>query len=106
MPVPLLRPSSFSREPLSREEAERLASTMRAIADPTRLQLLSMINGASPKEANGSDLAADLGLTQATVSHHLQILHKEGILTRTPRGRQVWYAVAEQYSSSVSDLLR
>jgi ArsR family transcriptional regulator len=57
--------------PLNRAAAEVMAKTLRAVADPTRLQLLSMIAGAPGEEATVSDLADALALSQPSVTHHL-----------------------------------
>jgi ArsR family transcriptional regulator len=92
--------------PLDRVAAEELARTLRAVADPTRLQLLSMIAGSPGGEATVGDLAAGLGLRQPTITHHLRIMVEDGLVVRTPRGRQVWMSIAAERRSSIMDLLR
>jgi len=92
--------------PLERTAAENLARTLRAVADPTRLQLLSMIAGAPDEEATVGDLAAALGLSQPTVTHHLRILVDDGVLDREQRGKYVWHTIAADRRSSIIDLLR
>lgn len=92
--------------PLERTAAEMLARTLRAVADPTRLQLLSMIAGAPDEEATVGDLAAALGLSQPTVTHHLRILVDDGVLAREQRGKYVWHSIAPDRRSSIIDLLR
>lgn len=92
--------------PIDRSAAEELARTLRAVADPTRLQLLSMIVGSPGGEATVGDLAEGLGLRQPTVTHHLRILVEDGLLVRDPRGRQVWMSIAEERRESIMDLLR
>lgn len=91
---------------LGREAAEALAKNLRAVADPTRLQLLSMIVGSPSGEASVGDLAAGMQLTQPTVSHHLRILVEDGLLEREQRGRHVWYSIVADRKSAVTDLLR
>lgn len=91
---------------LERSDAEHLARTLRAVADPTRLQILSMIAGAATGEATIGDLAEGLGLRQPTITHHVQILVDAGVLTRDPRGRQVWVSISPDRLASVRDLLR
>ena len=91
---------------LGREAAEALAKTLRAVADPTRLQLLSMIMGSPSGEASVGDLAAEMQLTQPTVSHHLRIMVEGGLLEREQRGRHVWHSIAADRKSAVTDLLR
>lgn len=83
-----------------------MARTLRTIADPTRLQLLSMIIGSPNGEAIVGELAAALGVSQPTVSHHVKIMHDDGLLDRDQRGRQVWYSVAPDRVDEVRDLLR
>ncbi|MET9240941.1 metalloregulator ArsR/SmtB family transcription factor [Nonomuraea sp. NPDC003709] len=97
--------ASARPEPLPRSEAERLAEALRAVADPTRLQLLSMITGSPTGEACVIDLTAPLGLTQPTVSHHLRILVEAGLLTRDKRGKWSWYAVVPEAMSALRGLL-
>ena len=92
--------------PLNRTAAENLARTLRAVADPTRLQLLSMIAGAQKGEATVGDLAGALGMTQPTVTHHLRIMVADGLLVRDQRGRQVWHSIAEDRKMAIVDLLR
>ena len=81
----------LARAPLSRQAAERLAEAMKVLADPARLQLLSLISGRPNKEACVCDLTAPLGLSQPTVSHHLKVLHEAGLLAREQRGKWVYY---------------
>ncbi|GAA2379045.1 metalloregulator ArsR/SmtB family transcription factor [Nonomuraea africana] len=92
-------------EPLSRSEAESLAGALKAVADPTRLQLLSMISGSAAGEACVCDLTAPLGLTQPTVSHHLTILVEAGLLSRERRGKWAWYAIVPERLDALRSLL-
>ena len=57
------------------------------VADPTRLQLLSLIIGSPNGEALVGELAAELGVTQPTVSHHVKVMTEAGLLRRDRRGR-------------------
>jgi ArsR family transcriptional regulator, arsenate/arsenite/antimonite-responsive transcriptional repressor len=81
----------LARAPLSRQAAERLAEAMKVLADPARLQLLSLISARPNKEACVCHLTAPLGLSQPTVSHHLKVLHEAGLLAREQRGKWVYY---------------
>ena len=92
--------------PLGRSAAETLARTLKAVADPTRLQLLSMIAGSESGEVTVGDLAATLGMTQPTITHHLRIMVDDGLLVREQRGRQVWHSIAASRKASILDLLR
>ena len=71
--------------------AERLAGILKALAEPTRLRLVSLIAGHEGAEACVCDLTAPVGLSQPTVSHHLKTLVEAGLLTRTQRGKWAYY---------------
>ena len=79
------------RAPLGAEDATRLASTLKAIADPARLRLLSLVAAHEGAEACVCDLTEPLGLSQPTVSHHLKVLVDAGLLTRDKRGVWAYY---------------
>ena len=74
--------SPLVREPLDAEAATDLARTLKAIADPARLRLLSLIAAHDGGEACVCDLTEPLGLTQPPVSHHLKVLVDAGLLHR------------------------
>jgi ArsR family transcriptional regulator, arsenate/arsenite/antimonite-responsive transcriptional repressor len=74
-------------------EAESLARRFKALGDPTRLRLLSIIAGHDGAEACVCDLTEPVGLAQATVSHHLKVLVEAGFLTRAKRGTWAYYAI-------------
>lgn len=78
---------------LDARAAERLAGVLKALAEPTRLRLVSLIAGSEGAEACVCDLTAPVGLTQPTVSHHLKILVEAGLLERTQRGKWAYYRV-------------
>jgi ArsR family transcriptional regulator len=99
-------PADTGREPLDRDAAETLARTLRAVADPTRLQVLSMLAHSADEEATVTDLAVALGLTQPTVTHHLKILVEDGILDRERRGKHVWHRLSPERRAAVLDLVR
>lgn len=80
-------------EPLPSGEAERLAEAFRALGDPHRLRLLSLIAAKPQGEACVCDLIEPLGLKQPTVSHHLKVLNNAGLLARERRGSWVYYKV-------------
>jgi len=81
-------------EPVDRDTAARLAATLKAVADPARLQLLALIRNAG--EACACDLTEPLGLSQPTVSHHLKVLATAGLVHREQRGQWAWFRVDEQ----------
>jgi ArsR family transcriptional regulator len=97
--VPLLR------EPLTPGQAANLARTLKALADPTRLRLVSMVAAHEGGEACVCDLTEPLGLTQPTVSHHLKILVDAGIFTRDKRGVWAYYALVPSALDALSAIL-
>ena len=84
-------------------DAETLATSLKAIADPTRLRLVSLVAAHEGQEACVCDLTEPVGLSQPTVSHHLKILVEAGILTREQRGRWAYYRLVP---GSLTDLAR
>lgn len=91
---------------LSEAETEPLAKVFKAVADPVRIRLLSIIENEDDGEACVCDLTEPLGLAQPTVSHHLKILVEAGLLTRTKRGRWSYYAVVEPALQEFGALLK
>lgn len=92
--------------PLARDEAENLARVLKAVADPTRLQLISLIKSAPKGEACVCDLTAPLGLRQPTVSHHLRVLVETGLVKRERRATWMWYTLVPGALDSLGELLR
>ena len=76
---------------LTAEEATDLATVLKAVADPARLRLLSLIQATDGGEACVCDLTAPVGLTQPTVSHHLKVLFDAGLVSREKRGAWAYY---------------
>ena len=96
-----------SESPTSeRAVAERIAHSMRAIADPTRVQILRLLMDAPEGRRGVTDLAARLGLTQSTVSHHVRIMATDGILQSAQEGRQVWYSLVPSRLADVFDFVQ
>lgn len=93
------------REPLSAGAAEELAHSLKALADPARLRLLSMVAAHDGGEACVCDLTGPLGLTQPTVSHHLKVLVDAGLLTRDKRGVWAYYAIVPDALDSLAAVL-
>ncbi len=96
----------LSEAALSRVDAGRLAQVLKALADPGRLQLMSLLLAAPGGEVCVADLVQALQLSQPTVSHHLRVLHDAGLLRRERRGSWVWYSVADERLDEVRALLR
>jgi ArsR family transcriptional regulator, arsenate/arsenite/antimonite-responsive transcriptional repressor len=89
---------------MSAAQAEQVAPLLKALADPVRLRLVSLIASADGGEACVCDLNEAFELTQATVSHHLKVLHSAGVLDREKRGVWVYYAVRPEALAAVADL--
>lgn len=86
---------------LSKREAEDLAGTLKALADPVRLRLLSFLAAQPEGEACVCHLVEPVGLSQPTVSHHLKLLHDAGLVEREKRGAWVYYRVANERLETV-----
>ena len=96
--------SPLQDEPLSAEQAQELARTIRALADPTRLRLVSLV-AAHGGEACVCDLTAPVGLSQPTVSHHLKVLVDAGLMTRDKRGVWAYYALVPGALDALAEVL-
>jgi ArsR family transcriptional regulator, arsenate/arsenite/antimonite-responsive transcriptional repressor len=90
--------------PMSAAQAEQVAPLLKALADPVRLRLVSLIAASAGGEACVCDLNDAFELTQATISHHLKVLHSAGVLDRDKRGVWVYYAVNPAALASVATL--
>ena len=91
--------------PLSREDAERTARLLKAVADPARLQLLALLRVAESGEACVCDLIDPLGLSQPTVSHHLKVLAEAGLVVRERRGSWAWYSLVPERLDEIAAVL-
>ena len=79
---------------LGADAAKRKAVVFKALADPNRLRLLSIVKAGDGGEACVCDLTEPLDLGQPTVSHHLKILVDAGLLSREKRGTWAYYSLA------------
>lgn len=91
--------------PLDAEQAADLAHVLKALADPARLRLLSVIQAADGGEACQCDLTDPVGLSQPTVSHHLKVLHDAGLVTREKRGSWAYYRAVPARLAAVAAAL-
>ncbi|WP_067971415.1 ArsR/SmtB family transcription factor [Mycolicibacter icosiumassiliensis] len=80
---------------MNRDEAERIAKLFKALADPTRVQLLGLLRGRPDGEC-GYDMTGPLGISQPSVSYHVKVLHEAGLVTRERRGSWVFYRICEE----------
>lgn len=93
-------------EPMDRGEAKAIALGFKALADPTRVQLLSLVAGADRSESCVCDLTDAIGLSQGTISHHLKILVEAGLLARERRGTWAWYGLVPDRLAEIAGVLR
>jgi ArsR family transcriptional regulator, arsenate/arsenite/antimonite-responsive transcriptional repressor len=93
------------REPLSTEAAVELAGMLKALSDPVRLRLLSVIASHSGAEACVCDISTGIDLTQPTISHHLKVLRNAGLLHSQRRGSWVYYRVIPEALQKLSVML-
>lgn len=87
------------------DEAERIAATFKALGDPTRLRLLSLIAASEGGEACICDLTEPVGLSQPTVSHHMRQLVDAGLAIREQRGRWAYFRVVPESLARASRAL-
>lgn len=90
---------------MSADDAKRLARMFKALGDPTRVRLLSMIAAQSSAEACVCDLTGPVGLSQPTVSHHMKQLVDAGLVTRAQRGKWAYYAIVPETLAMLSGVL-
>src|SRR5215212_7452850 len=76
----------LTKEPLNADAAERIAPLLKALADPVRLRLLSLVASHADGEACVCDLNDAFDLSQPTISHHLKVLHESGLRPQQARG--------------------
>jgi ArsR family transcriptional regulator len=95
----------LSREPLTAAQADLIAPQLKALADPVRLRLMSLVASHPGGEACVCDLNEAFDLTQPTISHHLKVLHDAGLLDRDKRGVWVYYRARTQALASLAALI-
>jgi ArsR family transcriptional regulator len=94
--------ASLLREPLSAEAAAELAFRLKALADPARLRLMSLVASHEGGEACVCDVSVGIQLSQPTISHHLKVLRTAGLLTAERRGSWVYYRVVSNALQQLS----
>jgi len=90
---------------IDRAEAEALAVRLGAVADPVRLQVLSIISNSPSGEICACDFVEPLGKSQPTVSHHLKVLSEAGLIAGDKRGRWIWYRLGDDAVSGLAEAL-
>ena len=96
---------ALTGEPIGEGTAAALALVFRALGDPVRLRLVSLIGAREGGEVCVCDLTADFDLSQPTISHHLKVLRKAGIVRAERRGTWVYYRLVPAALQRVAELL-
>jgi ArsR family transcriptional regulator len=91
---------------LTADDAERVSKVFKALGDPTRVRLLSLIAAGEGGEACICDLTGPVGLSQGTVSHHMKLLADAGLITREQRGKWAYFALNDGALDAAADALR
>ena len=95
----------LAAEPLSRAQAEQVAPLLKALAEPVRLRLMSLVASHPGGEACVCDLTGAFDLSQPTISHHLKVLHEAGLISAERRGTWVYYRINPQVMARMSAVL-
>ena len=93
------------REPIGESAAAGLAQVFKALGDPVRLRLVSLIGAHQGGEVCVCDLTTAFNLTQPTISHHLKVLREAGIITSERRGTWVYYRLVPAVLDRMGALL-
>lgn len=94
-----------AQESLSEADADRVARALKALADPARIRIVSIVASSADQEACVCDLQEPLGLSQPTVSHHLKVLTAAGFLTRSQRGTWAYYRLVPGSLAAIAGVL-
>lgn len=97
--------TSLAREPLAEADAAALAKVFKALGDPVRLRLFSLIASHDGGEVCVCDLTGAFDVTQPTISHHLKVLRDAGLTDSERRGTWIYYRVRPGTLSRLSGLL-
>lgn len=97
--------SPLVAEPLSAQVAGGLATGFKALGDPVRLRLLSLIASHAGGEACVCDLTEAFDLTGPTISHHLKVLREAGLIEGERRGTWIYYRLVPRALGALSSLL-
>lgn len=91
-------------EPMARDKATDIASLLKAVADPTRLQILALIRQGENSQACTCDLTGPLNLSQPTISHHMKKLTEVGLLEAERKGTWVYYRINQKLWNQIAQL--
>ena len=95
----------MTREPLSAGQAAQVSTLLKALADPVRLRLMSLVLSHVGREACVCDLTDAFELSQPTISHHLKVLHDNGLLDCEKRGVWVYYRIRREALAGLAALI-
>ncbi|TBO56041.1 transcriptional regulator [Streptomyces kasugaensis] len=91
--------------PLAEDQAAELAKVFKALGDPVRLRLLSMIASRAGGEVCVCDLTPAFDLSQPTISHHLKLLRQAGLIASERRGTWVYYRLLPEMTDRLAGIL-
>ncbi|MER5327077.1 ArsR/SmtB family transcription factor [Streptosporangium roseum] len=95
----------LTREPLNAEQATAVARVFKALGDPVRLRILSIVAGHAGGEVCVCDITGAFEVSQPTISHHLKVLKEVGLLVSERRASWVYYRLVPETLSELSALL-
>ncbi|TDE09931.1 ArsR/SmtB family transcription factor [Jiangella asiatica] len=102
-PLPVLNACCVPTSTMGDDDAVSLAGMFKALADPARVKILSMLLNAD--EVCACDVSDGIGKTAATTSHHLKLLRDAGLVTGDRRGTWVYYRVVPERLAAIRDAL-
>lgn len=94
----------LAREPMTPQRALAVAPLLKALGDPARLRLLSLVMAREGAEACVCELVGEFDLSQPTISHHLKVLHEAGLVAREKRGTWVYYRARPEALAALAEL--
>lgn len=97
--------SPLAREPISEDVAAQVSVMLKALGEPVRLRLMSLVASHEGGEACVCDLNDAFELSQPTISHHLKVLHEAGLLEREKRGVWAYYRVRTEVLEDLAALI-
>jgi ArsR family transcriptional regulator len=95
----------LTSRPLSQAQADQIAPLFKALADPVRLRLISLVASHAGGEACVCDLNDAFDLSQPTISHHLKVLLDAGLLDREKRGVWAYYRIRPEALAGIAALI-
>ncbi|MER7212038.1 metalloregulator ArsR/SmtB family transcription factor [Streptosporangium sp. NPDC000239] len=97
--------SPLTREPLNADQAAAVARVFKALGDPVRLRILSIVASHAGGEACVCDITGAFDVSQPTISHHLKVLKEVGLLVSERRASWVYYRLVPETLAELSGLI-